>query len=351
MRPQLLALLGLCVPASAFADPLPDAGLVLTVTPSAQSDAWVYKLQNKGASPMRVPVHVGLLSLDAEVPSTKPKAKPEKVHCAAPATLRPSLVPESRLLVLAPGEIYEEGFDVRLLCFGKAQRALSGGASLHATYGWDLAPKWSKKSPQAPFVAQSLAKPDAFVPLKQVVSASWTASSETTKPTQESASVPAANEDANAPAITLHADSSIDALSPRGIVLHLNVTNAGARPMILTLRNRMVSLAVLRPDGATVRCPATPASEAIPRDMFRELKAGASTSLAVVASEICREGTFDRPGLYSIATSIEPNERGDAFHLEAFTGEATAPEMTWVRLGQGTEPFYESPPQPVAKVF
>src|SRR4029079_11472587 len=94
------------------------------MAPSAQGN-WMFRLDNEGERPLRIPADVRLLRFEIELHDGK---KTKKVKGAAPAGFRPEGVTQARALLLAPGESYVETFDPRLICFGKDADALAPGA-------------------------------------------------------------------------------------------------------------------------------------------------------------------------------------------------------------------------------
>ncbi len=154
--------------------PPPDVAARLWLIAPGPKEAWTLRIDNEGAKAIRVPADVRLLSFEVEVPSNdpkQPKKKPTLYKCAAPDAMRPSGFPESRGLLLGPGQSYIESFDPRLFCFGKNAAALVGGAVVRTRFGWSPPPKWAlaaKKGPTPPFAAEGTEEPATTTPLKQL---------------------------------------------------------------------------------------------------------------------------------------------------------------------------------------
>ncbi|WP_437591957.1 hypothetical protein [Sorangium sp. So ce1000] len=143
------------------APPLPPAPARLWLIAPSPHEPWTLRIDNEGERPMRIPADVRLLRLEIDTLNKRTK---KTVRCAAPAGFKPSGFPERRALLLAPGQSYVEQFDPRLLCFGKDEAALAGGAVVKTWYGWGPPPKWSRRPPAAPFAAESTDDPPAFAP-------------------------------------------------------------------------------------------------------------------------------------------------------------------------------------------
>ena len=108
----------------------------------------------------------------------------------------------------------------------------------------------------------------------------------------------------------------------------------------------MYSFRVEGPDGV-IRCDATPASHAIPREMFRTVRPGASIALTILVAEACPSSAFRRPGLYAISPTLHAGESGAELNLAAYTGVASTATPTLVRVHTGSEPFHRSLPRAV----
>ncbi|KYF57252.1 hypothetical protein BE08_16945 [Sorangium cellulosum] len=152
--------------------------------------------------------------------------------------------------------------------------------------------------------------------------------------------------DANAPRLELKSEPWSDAASPRSIVVRVSARNAGRRPMTVAIRSRMFEFHVAGPNGTTV-CQASPPTGAIPRDMYRTLKAGASVDVSILLREVCPANTFAREGLYEVTATLHANEPGTGLGLDAYTATVTAREPTLLRVKSAPEPFYAAAPRAV----
>lgn len=385
--------------------PLPDTPARLWIIAPGPREAWTMRIDNEGERPIRIPADVRLLSFEVEVWSPDPKKKKPTVYkCAAPDGLRPSGFPDTRGLLLGPGQSYIENFDPRLFCFGKNADALVGSAVVHARFGWSPPPPWiarSQKVPTGPFAAESADNPAPTTPLRQLTAptlvlsygtppptaATTLATSTSTAPTTPTTAATASGEspmpsataanasgespipsatpaaattatsnlpplpapklvDANAPRLAVESDRYTDASRPSSAAVTVTVKNAGGRPMTAALRARMVSLQITGPDR-TVVCPASPQTRSSPREAYREYKPGAKTSFTLLIEETCPDDVFSRPGLYTVKAGFWASESGSELDLSAFTGRASAEAPTLLRLQSAREPFYREAPKAV----
>ncbi|WP_437337093.1 hypothetical protein [Sorangium sp. So ce394] len=383
--------------------PAPAPARVWLVAPSPKGP-WTLRIDNEGERPMRVPADVRLLRFEIDTLNKRTK---KTTRCAAPAGLKPSGFPERRALLLAPGQSYVEHFDPRLLCFGKDEAALAGGAVVRAWYGWGPPPKWSRKAPSPPFAAESTDDPPAFAPAPGLAAptvvlsyglprkeaaadgagdaeppsaadheaqpsadkAPQPSADKTPQPSADKTPQPSADKtppqppadkpvqvaagapgepivDANAPRLELTSEPWSDAASPRSIVVRVSAKNAGRRPMTVAIRSRMLAFLVVGPNGTTV-CEASAPTGAIPRDMFRTLKPGASVDLSLLLREVCPDNTFAREGLYQVRATLHANEPGTALGLDAYTAVVRAKSSTLLRVKSAPEPFYATAPRAV----
>ncbi|AUX30199.1 MULTISPECIES: hypothetical protein [Sorangium] len=384
--------------------PLPPAPARIWLIAPSPKGPWTMRIDNEGERPMRIPADVRLLRFEIDTLNKRTK---KTTRCAAPAGLKPSGFPERRALLLAPGQSYVEHFDPRLLCFGKDEAALAGGAVVRAWYGWGPPPKWSRKAPSPPFAAESTDDPPAFAPAPGLAAptvvlsyglprkeaaadgagsaAPPSAADHGAQPSADGAAQPPADKtaqpsadkappqppadktaqppadkpiqvaagapgepivDANAPRLELTSEPWSDAASPRSIVVRVSAKNAGRRPMTVAIRSRMLAFLVVGPNGTTV-CEASPPTGAIPRDMFRTLKPGASVDLSLLLREVCPDNTFAREGLYQVKATLHANEPGTGLGLDAYTAIVRAKSSTLLRVKSAPEPFYAAAPRAV----
>lgn len=407
----LAAAFGVALPVAAYAQakappppPLEPAAARLWIVAPAPNGQWMLRLDNEGQRPIRIPADVRLLAFEVERADPKNPKRKQIVKCKAPGGLRPGDFPEARALLLAPGESYIEDFDPRLICFGKDAGALAGGSLVRTRFGWDPPPKWSKKPPQPPFAVQGTDHPATAAPLRELAAPSMVLSyadaeakakpevkaeeepeakpdakpeakpeakpdakpeakpdaKPDAKPEAEASAAPAPAQgdpkkpeegrpeivDANAPRLELTTSAHADASAPRRISITVTATNAGQRPMIAALRSRMISFKVEGPDK-TVICESTPMTNAIPRDRFQTIKAGASTSFTLLVAEMCPQETFARAGLYRVWPTLHALETGKDVGVSAYTGVVATKTPTLVRVQTSSKPYHKEPPKAV----
>jgi hypothetical protein len=205
-------------------EPLPAPEVRLWVVAPSPTGPWAFRIDNEGSRPVRVPADVRLLRFEIDagpgfVIDTKEPGKPGKtdrdtrpkkpITCSLPAPLRPDGFPDRSALILAPGEAYIESFDPLLFCFGKdASAALSGGAVVHARFGWDAPKGATKKPPEPPFAVEGTAFPAAVAPQRELSAPTMVLSF--AKPKAERGPKPAG------PAMVAGDPPSVDASKPAG---------------------------------------------------------------------------------------------------------------------------------------
>ncbi len=382
------------------AEPLPEPAARLWMIAPSPRGPWTVRLDNEGETPLRIPADVRLLRFEIEPdpyiapseaadPKAKKKWAPAKkvakpVVCKLPTPLRPEGFPEASALLLRPGESYIESFDPRLFCFGKdATPKLVGGAVVHVRFGWEAAkkPAWSptKKPDSGPFVVEGTTFPPEVAPLRELAGPTMVlhfdrpppppapeAAAAPEKAPQGSAPDAKAKDrsasdvegarpppgatppvvDENAPRLELTTTPFVDASSTTRASVTLTATNVGHRPMLVAIHQRMVAFRIDGPDGV-LRCSAMPPTHGVPRELYRSLKPGASSSMTMLLGEGCTRDALRRPGLYRVQATLEANESGAELGLTAYTGTARAREPSLVRVLSGPEPFYAVAPRAV----
>jgi hypothetical protein len=324
--------------------------------------------------------------------------------------MRPKSFPNSRAVLLAPGQFYVEAFDPHLLCFGKNAAALRGSVEVRTTFGWSPPSKWSHKPPSPPFAAEGTAYPATVAPLPQLVAPTIVLSFAKATPAPSDASPkgdapnagadPAASGDHRADAAKSDADAApkpaadakagakgdeprakggdekgtkggaasekeppaivdenagrlelelgdyADASAAHDVRVEARISNAGHRPITAALRPRMLAFRVIGPNGVQT-CDAAPPTQAMPREAFHSLAPGKKVSFSVLLAEECPELKLDRPGLYRVEATLRALEGGDHIGLEAWTGSVAATDTALVRIATGTAPFYKGAPAAV----
>ncbi|TKD04006.1 hypothetical protein [Polyangium fumosum] len=328
--------------------PLPPAQARLWIVAPTMTGPWTMRIDNEGTVPLRVPADPRLLRFEIEVEGEK---KP--TSCELPKSLRPSSFPESRALLLGPGQSYVEPFDPRLFCFGKAAAALRPGVTLHARFGWDPPKKGTKKPPEPPFAAESTEREPTITPAPELLAPAIVlgesppppppaANANGAKPSDGKPAAPAPVVDERAGRLEISADAFKDVAAPNGVSLTVTAKNAGLRPIFVALRPWMFSFRIDGPYGHTKSCLGDP-PRGLPPDAFRTLKPGASTSFTILLHEVCPRGTFPRPGLYRVTTTLNAGETTQG--AEAYTAEVSTQSPTLLRLASAPDPFFAAPPK------
>jgi hypothetical protein len=338
------------------------------------------RIANDGPKPVRVPADARLLQLTVEGGDTVAK-KQKPITCRAPAGLRPEAFPDARALLLAPGDVYTETFDPRLLCFGKDGAALTGGAIVRARLGWD-GPKGAKK-PDRPLAVESTEFPPAVAPQKNLTAPTVVLSyqpPETEALASDKADTGEKKDDKakddkgekkddkakddkadtgekkddkappvvdeNAPRFELTATPFVDAANGHRVTVTVTATNVGQRPALVAVRNRMVAFRVEGPDGV-VRCHPAGQTRSVPREGYRSIAPKGSTSLTILVEEACGHAMFRRPGLYRMTATLHLVETGVEQNVTAYTGVARAKGPTLVRVHTGPEPYHPTSPKSI----
>lgn len=335
--------------------PLPDAPVRLWLIAPTTRGPWQVRIDNEGTIPLRIPADARLLKLEIE---TGEKDKPTK--CEAPKALRPESFPESRALLLGPGQSYVETIDPFLYCFGKDAAAIRGGALVHARFGWDPPKKRDKKKPpKGPFAAESTEREPTIAPLEGVVAPSIvlgadapvasakaepsSAPADAAKPGEPAeGEAPKPFVDERAGRLALTAKPFVDASGPRAATIEVTAKNEGLRPITVALRPWMLSFQIEGPYGAMTSCPGDP-PRGLPRDAFRKLEPGASTSFTVLLAEVCPRTTFPRPGIYRVTSTLSAGETTSG--VEAYTAEVSTTSPTLIRMLSAPEAFHVDPPR------
>lgn len=360
--------------------PLPPAEARFVIIAPTTTGPWTLRIDNDGKIPLRIPADARLLKLVVDTPVEK--AKP--VTCAAPKALRPEAFPETRALLLGPGESYAETFDPLLYCFGKDAAALQPNALVHASFGWEPPKKQGKKPSAGPFAVETTQREPTIASLPVLVAPSILLGADVVpsapavapavaspgqngeggpkpeaKPedgkgevkaepkTEAPATKPLVDERAGR--LVLSTPAFVDASSPRGVTIAATAKNDGLRPITVALRPWMLSFHIEGPYGHVVDCPSSPA-RGLPRDAFTKLSPGKSTTFSVILAEVCPRDSFPRPGTYRITTTLSAGETLP--NVDAYTAEVTTPTATILRVVDAPNPFHADAPRAIpSKAF
>jgi hypothetical protein len=144
---------------------------------------------------------------------------------------------------------------------------------------------------------------------------------------------------------------------PTDVSLSVQAHNVGQRPLFIAVRSRMLSFDVEGPEGV-VRCPQPSGNHKVPRDLFRLLHHTNHVHMDVMLTEVCPQGTFERPGLYLVTPTLHADAAGREYGLIAATGVVSTrdpgkvsgthrldDDATLVRMRRGSRPFYSEAPR------
>jgi hypothetical protein len=300
---------------------------------------WRIVVTNNDRVPVRLAADARLLSLLVRQPADK-----DYVRCKLPAAMLGS--PRERQLLLNPGESYVEPFDPRMFCWGDDADKLGPGASVTAFLGWSPDARLEKRSkPQvAPFVAEPVLAPAAFLPAKQIASFTfWLPQGD--GPFLSDVREPPPRF-VGAPDLRLSTPRWSDATDHRAARISATLTNVGDRAALVHVRPDDLEVRVQRPDASSSVCGPGTGYRAAVRDFFLTIQPGKSASVSSLLTELCPSGTFDRPGLYVLQTTLRVRDDGSAFRLQAVTGDFSSPKSTLLRVRSSREPYHAAPPRP-----
>ncbi len=395
--------------AAASAVTLPGSGVSLELTPAIEGP-WHLTLRNEGEVPVRLLADARLLWLevvDAPTPPDPKAKKPPKPRgytrgklpiCRAPAELRPEGEIAQRVLLLRPGEGYEEDIDPMLLCgAGKTMAALRPGALVYPHYGYAPPTGKPKKGalPPPPYVVDSLHEPRDLVPARSIEGDGGVYFSDYVPPAPAPApSLPMASSaapvasgppgmvmpaasatapvampsgsaspgmehpdmappgtapppplvDARGPRLAVRSTALADASSATEVTVTVTLSNEGQRSALMHFRNDDVGFTVTTPTGRVIRCARGGGPRGAVRDFFETLSPGHRRSLTLRLYELCPVDTFQRPGIYSVLADVELGEGGDTYSLPATVAQVKAERPTKLRVRTGREPYHRSPP-------
>ncbi len=300
---------------------------------------WHLLVTNRDRVPVRLAADVRQLSLLVRLPDDR-----AYVRCSLPSGML-GAAPE-RQLVLQPGESYVEPFDPRMFCWGADADKIGPGASVTAFLGWSPDPRLEKRSkPQVPpFVVEPVVAPAAFVPAKQIASLTfWLTQGDRASASPGREPPPRF---VGAPDLRLSTPRWADAVDHRSARISATLTNVGDRAALVHVRPDDLEVRVQRPDGSSTVCGPATGYRAAVRDFFLTIQPGKSASVTSLLTELCPSGTFDRPGLYVLHSTLRVRDDGSAFRLQAVTGDFSSPKATLLRLRSSRQPFHVAPPLP-----
>jgi hypothetical protein len=315
----------------------------MRVQPSAR--LWTLTITNDDDEPLVIVADARLLRLEVEVepeleevppvPKKKAIARPKRVVCELPSTMREA----TRTLTLSPGARYIEDFDPRLYCLGESSDL--AGAKLRATLGWS-APAHGPLV--APFVVAPLASAtdaSGIASAKELAAESFTVDEET-RPAPSASSVAASSQAttvASTPSVTVHGGPPVSYASADQVSFEVVVTASPASSVMIYARPQLVGARVRTPRGSVVDCehPLHPAPIV---DFVTTLAPKEKWTAAVMADAICPDHTFDRPGLYEVWPVLHAPVIP---HKHAVHGDLRSKTSQWIRVETGPLPFHDQP--------
>jgi hypothetical protein len=330
-------------------------------------------VENHGKTPIRLAADGRLVWLEVVPPAQTFSEARSKAHgralksqamkpgslpvCKAPSSMRPKVVPESRALVLKPGERYEEKIDPIVLCGnGKAAAALREGAVVYAHYGWPSRRRFAwqahkHSAPKPPFVVDSLKNPRDSKPIRSLDALPFVL---TQQPTEKPRHGVMANNlqpsdrgtlvDQRAARLLLTTQPRIDSANGRNIAVHASLKNEGLRSAVIHVRRDDFAFTVVPPDENQVECGPGPDLRGTARDFFTTLSAGRKKSFTIMLGELCPPNTFRRPGGYRIFTRVLMRHDASHVKLQSFQGTIHAGKPIELRVRSGPLPYHDRPP-------
>jgi hypothetical protein len=336
--------------------------LELVVTETGPEQPWTLHLHNRGTSPIGLMADPGLLWFEVAVPgSSTPHV------CRLPEPLWPKHMRRRAVVTLAPGERFSRRFDPRFFCFHDlVQTTLVPNARVLPHFGWPVETQSTtvkgKRVEQAlpsraPFVAWVPEPAPAGAAVEPALDAdaddedsgdeariaseaSWEPPKEGLKNVEGSAIVLADSyakwsERVPSPSDGLQVAmlAGSDAEDERAAIVTVGIGNAGSEPQTVVLRRDLMSFDVRGPDGS-FECPA---GEMGPPELgsFTTLRQRASERFVVRLIEMCPRGSFSRPGLYEVSTTLHAKFSGQAMGIEAFVGTVSSSRPALVRVRSG----------------
>ncbi|MBI2894708.1 MAG: hypothetical protein HYY06_14230 [Deltaproteobacteria bacterium] len=297
----------------------PLAGdVALAVEPEAGSPtAFVFRLTNRGAQPLQIFEHRGLLSLEL-----RPEGRGRPVRCAAPPGFAPSEVDPALVSTLEPGRSYTERIDIRYFCWGRRADELRGkGARLSGSYGFRGRVAGSRR-----WIAQS---PDGKARLLAV----------STPEAVTLAPVPGSPAPAPVGPLALELEPPrVQSVDGRHVAVSARLENRGSLPLRFYAHPELFRFDVER-GGEVVRCSLPRLERAPLRHSFVLVDPGRAVQRSLDLADYCPRGTFSNPGIYDVSAVFEATHAGEAWRLGAFEGLAPSSSVA-VRISVGDLPAY-----------
>ena len=203
--------------------------------------------------------------------------------------------------------------------------SLVTGSKVVAHFGWTAA----GRTVVAPFVVSPIAEGGTspvvggdppVSPAKEIVGALITLDESAT-----AKSPPVPGPDAADARLDIVLTPRLDAARPDELEATVSVTNTGARASTFLFRPQTLGFDVVGPKGKVTRCGSAGESAGI-REFFTTLAPKAKTSIAILPSALCPDGTFDHPGVYEVRPRLDTRQAsGRSVGLHTFDDLVVGP--------------------------
>ncbi|QQR89252.1 MAG: hypothetical protein IPJ88_13710 [Myxococcales bacterium] len=240
-----------------------------------------------------------------------PEAKKRSLRCVHPEA--PRGMPDAERIKTASAEghapAWREWVDLRMYCNGRALKALQGGATVQAVYGW-------KKKNKSKWIARSTVDPE--IKIIALESESVTLGKE---PEQESSG-----------AVKLSLRSS-DRRDKRGLSFQVAVFSPESSAYVY-LRPDLYRFSVKRGEQTTL-CGLYQTIANPIRDFFQKLGGRRRIAKSLDVSQMCPE-LFNQAGIYEVSPMLDLPYEGESFGLKTFNGSFQGPAAVFrIRRGDG----------------
>ena len=250
----------------------------------------------------------------------RPEGSRRRYRCSHPDA--PRRVPEERVKRLGAGSdqrTWREWIDIRMYCWGRALRAIDGGARVEVSYGFP-------RRGRGRWVARRATSEDE---IRIVEGPELTFAAKPEPPPREG---PVRIE-----------------LSPRdvrsGSALSFSVAiraNEGSQRVYV--RDDLFSFAVDGPLGR-VTCSVDRETIVPIIDFYRRLRGRGAARTSIAASRWCPEGTFDVAGVYDVSPVVDLVYDGERYGIEVVTGRFEGAPVP-MRVRRGEHGYVEHVPEP-----
>ncbi|MDP3276104.1 MAG: hypothetical protein Q8Q09_12970 [Deltaproteobacteria bacterium] len=308
------------------AGPAPHVSLLIAPRPA--SLRWVFALRNDGPVATEVVVNRYLLSVEVtppappETPNSGRRRRRQRMP--RPTTCRASLMPRSTTelarTTLAPGERYEEGFDLRELCGVRLRRAVVPGATLQFRYG----PRVGRR----PSFRSAVVWAETPTPIVSLDASPMPLEGDVANfPPAPSQRVPEG-------ALTVIAPTTVSATRVMNARFTARLRTRGELPQTVFYVPSMWSLDVVTPEGQKASCIDPRLGYVGLPEYLRSVRRRSGPSASLVAGYLCDTGLLDQPGIYMVravfSSLVAPTTQRHPSHR----GVVRSPWF-WLHISQG----------------